>query len=477
MSVAKENQGPVLPMLVFLGVVSTAVGSLGAPLLVSVAEVHNVSVSASQWTLTISLLAGAVASPVLGRLADGPHRRPVILSATGVVCLGCVLSALPVGFGFLMVGRAMQGIGLGLVPLAITAARDALPAPKVGPGISLLGVTTAAGLGVGYPVAGFITEYLGLAAAFWFGAVASAVSFVLAASLLPSSAARPRHRVDVTGAVLLGTWLTALLLVCSQGPDWGWTSLRLLSLLAVGLVVLAGWAWWELRTNHPLVELRLLRHRSVLAADVTVLLVGLGIYPLLSLVVRYVQAPTSAGYGFGASPLVAGLMLVPYSIASFSASRVTRRLVQRMSLETVVAINCLVLIASMMLFLTTRDNVILLLFTMGLAGFGVGCIFAVHPAQILRGVPAEETGSATSFYQVLRYIGYSAGSALSATLLLSANPGGADAPADTGYDAAAWFGVAALAVALTVATALSRGTISAAHKPQASNNGVTSGKS
>ncbi|MFD9661283.1 MFS transporter [Rhodococcus sp. NPDC059968] len=468
MSVAKETrEGLILPMLVFLGVVSTAVGSLGAPLLVTIADVDDVSLAASQWTLTISLLIGAVASPLLGRLADGPHRRPVILSATAVVCIGCVLSALPLGFGSLMIGRAMQGVGLGLVPLAITAARDALPAPKVGPGIALLGVTTAAGLGVGYPVAGLVTEYLGLAAAFWFGAAVSAVAFLLAAWLLPSSSARPRRRVDVTGAVLLGIWVTALLLVCSQGPEWGWTSPRLLGTLAAALVVLVGWTLWELRTTHPLVELRLLRHRSVLAADITVVLVGLGIYPLLSLVVRYVQAPTGTGYGFGASTLVAGLMLVPYSIASFAASKVTRHLLRRMSLETVVAVNCLVLIAAMVLFLTTRANLIMLLVTMALAGFGVGCIFAVHPAQIVRGAPAEETGSATSFYQVLRYIGYSAGSALSATLLISTIPAGDGTPTDTGYEAAAWFGIAALVVALAAATILSRGTTPAATDPRA----------
>ncbi|XDK88236.1 MFS transporter (plasmid) [Rhodococcus opacus] len=461
-------------MLVFLGVVSTAVGSLGAPLLVTIAEIDSVSLSASQWTLTVSLLVGAVASPVMGRLADSRSRRTVILSATAVVCLGCVLAALPVGFGWLMVGRAMQGVGLGLVPLAIAAARDALPRDKAGPAIALLGVTTAAGLGIGYPLAGLVTEYLGLRATFWFGAAIGAAAFLLAAWLLPSDHERPRRRIDFAGAVLLGVGVTGLLMVCAQGPDWGWTSMRILGTLIAALVALGVWVAWELRAPTPLVDLRLLRHRSVVAADITVVLVGLGIYPLLSLVVRYVQAPPSGGYGFGSSTVVAGLMLVPYSITSFAASRVTRRLVQRMSLEAIVAANCLVLIAAMVLFLTTRTNLLMLLLTMALAGFGVGCIFAVHPAQIVRGVPVGETGSAASFYQVLRYLGYSIGSALSATLLIANIPAGRDTPTDNGYSAAALFGIAALAIALAAAMILSKGTTAAeeAGQPELTESAV-----
>ena len=83
------------------------------------------SLAAAQWALTATLLVGAVSTPILGRLGGGAARRPVIVGGLAVVLLGTVLSALPLGYGGLVTGRALQGIGLALVPLAIAVARDA----------------------------------------------------------------------------------------------------------------------------------------------------------------------------------------------------------------------------------------------------------------------------------------------------------------------------------------------------------------
>jgi predicted MFS family arabinose efflux permease len=442
----RGNQRLILPTLVFLGVVSTAVGSLGAPLLPTIARTDGVSLGDSQWALTISLLMGAVAAPVLGRLSDGHRRRGTIIAALAIVAAGCVLAAVPLGFGWLLVGRAMQGIGLGLVPLGIAAARDALPPEKASPGIALLGVTTAAGLGIGYPVAGVITQFLGLSAAFWAGAVLTLIALAGVVLVVPDAPDRPARRLDGVGALLLTLTIAGLLLVCSQGPVWGWGSVALISVAISAILIGAVWVWWELRAKAPLVDVRLLRHPSVLAADLMVVLVGLGIYPLLSLVVRYVQTPDAAGYGFGYSAAFAGLMLVPYSLASFAASRAIRPLLRRASLEALILGGSGILIASMVVFLFGRSNLILLLVSMALAGFGIGVIFAIQPAQLHLGVPAEETGSANSFYQVLRYVGYSLGSALSATLLVGTISRGGSLPTEGGYSAAAWLGIGALIV-------------------------------
>src|SRR5882724_10244631 len=107
----------LVPVLVFVGLVVSVVGSLGAPLVPTVARVTDTSLTAAQWSLTIVLLVGAVAVPVMGRLGDGPHRRGVILGAMAIVAAGCVLCALPLDFAWLLAGRALQGVGFGLIPL------------------------------------------------------------------------------------------------------------------------------------------------------------------------------------------------------------------------------------------------------------------------------------------------------------------------------------------------------------------------
>lgn len=458
MSVTTESTASrlLVPVLVFLGVVSTAVAALGAPLLPTIVVVDHVSLAASQWALTISLLVGAVTAPVLGRLGDGRLRRPVVLVTVGVVLVGCVVSALPGGFTGLLVGRALQGIGLGLVPLAIATARDSVPPDRRAATIALLGVTTAIGIGVGYPVIGLVTEYLGMPAAFWVGAAVSALSLVLAVAVLPASGDRPHRHLDLPGALLLGAGVTAVLLALAEGQSWGWGSPGLIGVAVAAVVLLACWVWWELRAAAPLVDVRLLRHRVVLGANATVLLVGIGVYPLLSLVVRLVQTPTATGYGFGASPLVAGLMLVPFSLASFASNRMMRPLLRHGTPEQVVAWCSAGLLGTMAVFLFARTTVWELVIVMALAGFGVGCVFAANPLQIVHGVPAGETASATGFYQVLRSVGFSIGSALSATALVVSIPSGQALPTDAGYRTAALIGIGILVIGTIVALLFAR---------------------
>ena len=453
---APASRGRLLAaVLVFLAVESTAVASLGTPLLPAVEQAEHVSLAASQWALTITLLAGSVVTPVMGRLGDGRWRRRTIVGGVAVMLAGCVLSAVPGGFGVFLTGRALQGAGLGLVPLATAVARDGLPAGRSRPVIAAIGITTAVGIGLGYPLVGLLAEYLGLYAPFWFVAGLSGLALAACVAVLPPSPDRA-PRLDVPGALMLGLGIAGLLLVLANGPVWGWASAATLASAVASVALLAAWTGWELRARRPLIDLRLLRRGPVLAANVTAFGVAVGFYPLASLVVRFVQTPPAAGYGFGASVLVAGAMLTPFSLASFAASRVAVRTARRTSAEFVVAASCVVLIASMVLFLVARDSYAGIVAAMAVDGFGVGCVFAVNPLQITGGVPADQTGSAISFYQLVRTVGYSIASALSATVLAVYVPAGGRVPADAGYSAAA-----AIATGVLVATLIVSGAFAA----------------
>jgi len=409
------------------------VSSLGAPMIPTIAAVYGVPLADAQWSLTITLLVGALATPTMGRLGDGPHRRKVVLVALAAITVGAVLSALPLGFAALLVGRALQGAGMGLTPLTMAAARDALAGERGRSTVALLSITTVAGVGLGYPLTGLIADTLGYEAAFWFGALVSGTALVAAAIVLPKSTTHTAPRLDILGAVLLAAALSGLLLALSRGEQWGWASARTLLLLAASVVLAAGWVVHELRTPHPLVDLTLAANESVLAADATAVLAGVGMYLLLATIVRFVQTPTSAGYGFGASVVVAGLVLLPFSMASVASSRLAALIARRATPVLVLPIGCLIFVVAMLQFLLARSAMWQVLVTMALAGLGVGCTFAAMPGLIVSSVPPRETGSAMSFNQVLRYIGYSTGSALSATILEMHTPAGAALPTDRGY--------------------------------------------
>ncbi|MEU5425022.1 MFS transporter [Streptomyces olivoreticuli] len=442
--------------LVFLGMAVAVVSSLGAPLIPRIAAADHVSLSDAQWSLTITLLVGAVATPTMGRLGDGPRRRAVILGAAAVMLAGSVLAALPLGFGSLIAGRALQGVGAGLTPLAIATARDCLPPDRSRPAVALLSITTVAGAGLGYPLTGLIAQSLGLHAAFWFGAAVSAAALAGAAYALPPTRHLTPHPLDVLGAVLFGAALAGLLLVLGEGGAWGWTSPRLLGLTAASLAALAWWTVHELRTAHPLVDLRLVKDRTVLTADVTILIAGIGMYLLMSLVTRFAQTPATAGYGFGASVAVTGLILLPFSAASIASSKVVPVLTRHTSTRLVLPLGCAVALVSMLSFAFAHSGLWELFLAMGIAGLGVGCTFAVIPGLVVGSVPARETGSAISFNQVLRCVGYSTGSALSATVLQAHTSAGHTLPSGDGYLIAALIGCAIWATAMMVAIVLPR---------------------
>jgi MFS family permease len=442
------QQRLLVPGLIFIALVVAIISSVGAPLIPALAVADHVSLTNAQWSLTITLLVGAIATPTLGRLGDGPHRRQVIIGALVVVTVGGMLAALPLNFAILLIGRGLQGAGLGLVPLAITTARDALPADRARSAVALLSVTTVAGVGLGYPLTGVVAEAGGIRAAFWFGAAVAAAATAVAIWLVPASSARTADPLDWFGALLLGVAVGGLVLALSEGESWGWTSVRMIAILAVAAVSLAVWVQWELRNAHPLVDLRLLKNRAVLTADVSAVIGGVGMYLLLATVVRFVQTPASTGYGLGESVVVAGFVLTPFSIGSFLANRASAVVVRRASAAVVMPIGGVMLLAAMASFAFAHSNVWELVVTMTLAGFGVGAIFAVMPSFIMRVTPLHETGSAMSFNQVLRYVGFSTGSALSSAVLEAHTT--SVYPSDRGYTVAALIGCALWVLTIAV---------------------------
>jgi predicted MFS family arabinose efflux permease len=438
----------LLPVLVLIGMVTSVVSSLGAPLLPTIARTDHVSLGTAQWSLTITVLVGAITAPVLGRLGDGPGRRRVILWALAAVTVGSVVAALAGGsFALLLVGRGLHGFGLGLMPLTMVVARDALPPHGAAPAIALLSVATAAGAGLGYPVTGVLATYGGLHATFWFGAVVGAVALAASWPVIPSSRHLRRRSLDAAGAALLGLALLAVLVATTQGEQWGWESAAVLGLYAAGAVLAGRWIFQERSARNPLVDLSLLRHASVAVTNVTAMVIAMAMYILLPLVTAFVQAPPSAGYGSGSSVIVVGLMLVPFAVLSTSMSRVAAALGRRIGPERVVPIGILFLAAALGLFCVTSGSVLEGFIAMGLAGVGCGFTFAAMPGIIVRSVPSDETGSALGFYQVVRYVGFAIGSAVSASILAVFTPAGQLLPEREGFTVALAVGAVVCVVA------------------------------
>ena len=426
----------LLPVLVFTGFVVSVIGTLGALMIPTIANAQHVSLETAQWVLTVTLLVGAVATPFTGRLADGPFRRYVILVTLALVLAGSVLAAIAPNFPLLLTGRAFQGLGQSLIPLAIAVARDKLPAHKLKSGIAILSITTAAGAGLGYPITGFIAQHFNYQAGFWFAAIVTAIALLLVYLVVPSNRSVTAKPVDFAGAILLSLALVSLLLPISQGRSWGWGSDRVVGLLLLSLILTLVWIWQELRTPYPLVELRLITRRTVLAADIAALLIGVALYGMSSLVNRLMQPPAEAGYGFDSSLVMVGLTLMPLAFGSVLASKISMPLTNRIGPGRVLTTGAVVVGLDMLYLSLTRTYRWELMIATFVLGIGVGLTFAMMPALIIRSVPANETGSATGLNQVLRLVGGAMGSAASIAILSAHTQPGSAIPASSGYTVA-----------------------------------------
>ncbi len=414
---APPRERALVPTLILVGLVAAVMSSLGAPLIPSIATASHVSLGAAEWLLTITLLTGALATPIMGRLADGPHQRRVIVLALSVVLVGLVLAATSSSFSVLVAARGLQGLGLGVMPVTMAVARRHLPAERAASTIAILSVTAAVGVGLGYPITGLLAVVSDYHAAFWFGALVVAAALVLSFAAIPKTFPAPARAFDTVGAGLLCGALAIFIVVLSEAETWGWLSARVLLLLALSVVLVVAWARYELHRRDPLVDLRQARHRMVLTADLAGLFISVTMYLFLPIVVEFVQVPPSNGFGFGASVLIAGCVLVPLSIGTLAASRLAPAFEHRYGRRIMIPLGSVLFALAMSLFALEHSWLWEAFLVMAIAGVGMGFTFAAMPGFIVKAVDAKDTGSAMGFYQVLRSVGLAIGSAISGVIL------------------------------------------------------------
>ena len=335
-------------------------------------------------------------------------------------------------------------------------ARDHLPEERSAATIALISVVSIIGIGVGYPLAGLLTEFGGVRAAYGLGLFVTAIAFLAAWRSIPMAPEGRSAHVDIAGALLLAGGLFLVLFLASETSLWSRHLAVAVVLAIVAVLLLCVWTASELRSKTPLVDVRAVRHPAVAGANVAMFVGGIGMYLLLTLITRYAQTPHSAGYGFGLTTFVAGLVLVPFSVLGFVAGKLTPRVRERIGAPLLLAGSAVIVLGAFALFAAARSNVAELFVAMGVLGFGVGSFSAAMPGVILAVTPHRETSSAMSFNYVVRSVGFSLGSAVGGLVLAAGTDTGHLFPDDSAYTTAALVGIAAMAITTMTSLVLAR---------------------
>ena len=270
----RPRPGLTLAVLAFCGGLVAVMQTITFPLLPELPRMLDTSFSSVSWVATAAVLAGAISNPVLGRLGDMHGKKRVMLASLTIMLTGSVVAATAPSLLMLVIGRALQGVGLAAVPLAMSIAHEVLPPGQSTRGIAMISATLGVGSGIGLPLSGLVFGWFGWHAVFWVTAALAAIALGAAALVLPDTPGHRGGRFDTVGALLLSVALVSLLLPLSKSSAWGWSGPLPLSLYAIGVAGLSVWMRYERRPVRPLVDVALFRQGPMLLVNTAGMLLG-----------------------------------------------------------------------------------------------------------------------------------------------------------------------------------------------------------
>jgi EmrB/QacA subfamily drug resistance transporter len=430
-----------------LGVAAFALlQSLVIPVLTTVQHQLHTTQDTVTWVLTAYLLSASIMTPILGRIGDMIGKERVFVATLIALSVGSLMAALAPSIAVMIVARVIQGIGGGMIPVAFGIIRDEFPAEKVAGAVGSLASLTAVGAGLGIVLAGPIVNALDYHWLFWLPLILTIVAAVSAVLFVPESPVRTPGRISWLPAVLLSAWLVALLVALSEAPTWGWASERVTGLLAGAVVLAAAWILAELRAATPLIDMKMMRRTAVWTNNLVALLIGLGMYATFAFLPEFVQTPSAAGYGFGASITRSGLMLLPSTITMFITGQFAGRLTRQFGGKALVIAGCLCGSVAMTILAFAHRQEWEIYLSGAIMGVGFGLAFSAMSALVVAAVPSSQTGVASGMNANIRTIGGSIGAAVMASIVTSRlEPSGL--PKESGYT----IGFAVMAAGLVLA--------------------------
>ncbi len=407
----------VLATLASCGVLVAVMQTIVVPLLPELPGLTHSKPADVSWLVTVTLLTGAVFTPLLGRAGDMYGKRRVLLVALSTMVLGSLLCAISSLLPVLIAGRAFQGAAVAVVPLGISILRDELPPERVIPSIAIMSSTLGVGAAFGIPAATLVVEYANWHTMFWICLGLGLLDIVVVLLVVPESKLRSSGRFDVPGALGLSGFLVCLLLAVSKGSAWGWASPATLGLFAGALVIVPLWLAFELRTASPLVDLRVSARPAVLFTNLAALLIGFAFYANSLSTAQLVQEPKSTGYGLGASIVVSGLCLLPGGVAMVLLSPVSARLSKARGPRFTLALASGLMALGYVVRLFTSENLIAIVAGATVVAAGTAVAYSALPALIMHAVPVTETAAANGLNTLMRTIGQAVCSAIVVTVL------------------------------------------------------------
>ena len=393
--------------------------SLVIPALPTIQHDMHTSQNTVTWVVTVYLLSASIFTPIMGRIGDMVGKERMLVATLVALAAGSVVAGLAHSIGVLIVGRAIQGIGGGVLPLSFGIIRDEFPAAKVPGGVGVIAAMTAVGGGIGLVVAGPIITHLNYHWLFWIPLIIVVLAGICAQLFVPESPIRTPGRISWPAAALLSGWLVALLVAVSEAPKWGWGSSKVIGLIALAVVVGVAWVVVELRAREPLIDMHMMRVPAVWTNNLVAFLFGIGMYSVIAFLPQFLQTPKSTGYGFGASIIQSGLYLLPLTVTMFAFGMLSGRIAARYGSKAAVIVGSFFSLGAYLMLAFAHSESWEIYVASTLLGVGLGLAFSAMSNLIVQAVPPAQTGVASGMNANIRTIGGAVGAAVMSSIVTS----------------------------------------------------------
>jgi MFS family permease len=376
---------------------------------------YHVTLGQVSLILSLYTVFGVALTPAVGKLGDIYGKRRVLLYVLAIYSATVVSTSFVPNFTDLLLSRTFQGVGITIVPLAFSLAREEFPRRMIPKAQALISGMVFTGIGLGLSVGAFVSNYYGWQANYHLAIPIVIVLTVVVVYQVKESVYRnPNAKLDYFGSALLGSSLAMLVLGLSQGPFWGWTSPPTIGLLSLGVLLMVPLAMVERRVEQPLLDFGQLRARNILVSNILAFNTGVAIVLSFASLVYKLEDVQPSGYGFDI--VTAGFYVLPVAIVVLAASYPLGILNSRFGVKPFLFLGGGIGTFGAVL-LTTESRAIQIPEFVSVAALGFAMILVSRQILLVLSVKPTEMGAMTSINQVFFNVGQSVAPAISAAIL------------------------------------------------------------
>jgi EmrB/QacA subfamily drug resistance transporter len=401
--------------------IGTFVGTLGNSManvaLPAIMDHFAVGISSATWVVTIYILLIAVLMPIFGYLGDIHGYKWIYMTGLGLLALSSALAALAPSFPFLILFRALQGIGSATtLPSVMAIITTAFPIQKRGRAMGFWATVNGAGHGLGPVLSGFLIQYCGWPAIFLLNGAITLIGVLLVWRMVPPDSKKAIHRFDFPGAATMTLAALTLMFNLNQGVKSGWSSHSTLILWIVFFGLLVTFLLIEARSRLPLVDLHLFTNRQYAAATAitaTQFFCLFGMQLLLPLFLMQIQGHTSGQ---------AGLLIFPLATTAALVAPLAGRLADSYGskLSCFLGMGVVALAGMGLTFWRETTSPWQVVISLVALGLGMGLTQSPATAAVTFVVAEERLGVALGIFNMLRFISGTLGTTVFGIILQSA---------------------------------------------------------